>query len=356
MTQVPQNVKRQREDGDKLLEDFLKGAAPAQGTPEPPAPVAPAPPAAEPPKPVEGTPPPAAPATTEDVATLKKQIEDLISALTAAQAVLADENRDTWKQKFHVIDGKYKAEIQPAAARIKELEADNGRLKTELEAAKTAKPVEKTPAAVTVTETDRKVGESWGVAPEELANYRQGIVDSVLAALPKPQPPEPPAPTPKPSKAPTSSAEPETEPAKSAISPDRAAFNALLDVKAKGWREAMSTPAFLEYLKANRDHFYVLQAADAQLDSDTVARVYNTYFKTAAPAPAAPTLPSREAAPTSPKGGGSVSPEADDVWTLERVKWFEDQVATGKIKLNSPEYIKLRDSRDAALDKATFSK
>lgn len=41
---------------------------------------------------------------------------------------LADPNSETWMQKFQVIEGKYKGEVQPMAAKIRALEDENRRL------------------------------------------------------------------------------------------------------------------------------------------------------------------------------------------------------------------------------------
>lgn len=350
---VPANVTKQKEDAYRQLDDLEKKGGDAKGTPGQPAPQDTPP---EPPKPGEGTPPaapaPAAPAPTdaEDPNVLKDQIAKLSKAITDLQAVIADENRDTWKQKFLVMDGKYKAETAPALKRASELDAENKRLVAELEGARKTTVV---PVEAAVTDFDKKIGDKWGVDPAELAEYRQNITDAVISRISKQAPaaqpaqPQEPEPAQKPA---ASNAAQQPEPTESE---SRAieAYKTLLDVKAPGWTVAQADPKFLTWLQANRDQYIALAQADRELDAETVAKVYRNYFRAqpAEPAPAAPERPSREAAPSSSKGGSGSPGTQADAWPLERVQQFEQDVASGKIRMGSEEYKTLKASRDAFL-------
>lgn len=363
-------VKKQKDEATALLAQFEKDAREAQGLPAEPAPAAPASDPAASPKPAEGSPAPAtlepapttpapapasAPANAEEteVVGLKKQLEDVSTALETLQKEYAK-----LQQENSVLAGRLSKQGPEFAQQIKDLKVDVERLTKELETAKKGTPAGK-PAdevSVKVTDSDKKRADNWGVAAEEIAEFRQDIISSVIAGLPKaPAAPEPgPAPAAEP-------AVPAAPAVQQPISPARQAFNTLLDVKAKGWREARLRPEFAAYVEntteatTGRSLVDILAEADAQLDSNIVSRIYQAFFaaaKPAEPAPA-PAKPSRETAPTSPRGGSEI-PGEEEKWSLGRIQQFERDVATGKIKMGSEEYKTLKASRDKHLETATF--
>jgi len=355
MDQVPANVKKQKDDADellRLLEEKGAGATPP-GPPAEPAPAAPQPPATTP-KPSEGIPPASAAAApeavpvTEDPVEMKRQITELTAAIDTLQAELA-------KVQHHesVLEGKLKTEGPEFARQIREQKAEIERLTAEVEAIRKTAPA-KTDESIALTDLDKQVMDELGM--EEPA-YRLFIKRFGPQAV-APKAPVPAATSPEPPAQPASA--PTDQPAPTAITPARAAFNLSMDVKARGWQEARKNPKFAEFVRntaeatSGRPLIEILAEADATLNSNVVARIYQEFFKTDVPAPTeVPAKPSREAAPTSQKGG-SGEPVAQEIWTVERMTKFENDVATGKIKMGSPEYIRLKTSRDEALDKATY--
>jgi len=344
---------------DKILDKFFseKEAAEKKGNTE-----ISNPPAAEPAKAEEAIPvKPNAESAEESVDTLKaelatarEQVAELSTALTAMQTAIADENSETWKHKFEVLDGIAKTQGQRQSTRIKDLEADNKRLKDELEAAKTAAPVQATdPAAVKVTEYDKATADEMGVAPELLARYRQDIVKSVMEALPKPKEAAKPEPAPE-------IKEPEPEPAKVAaapevkLAPEQVAYLTLLNVQAPGWGEASKNPIFAEFIEKNHEMIgdqpgrtlrEILIDAHTRRNAYTVASVYNAFLKSVKPA-AASEKPSRESADSRSKGGDG-APVAREIWTPEKIRKFNEDVSLGTIKKGSLEYTKLMASYEA---------
>ena len=277
-----------------------------------------------------------------DIATAAQQIESLSTTLAETQKALTDQNNDTWKHKFDVLDGKMKKQGPEQAKRIKDLEA-------ELEAAKTGKPAtgEEKPQTTTVTESDKKRGESWGVDPDEIASFRKDIVDQIMASIPKaektnklPEGEEPPA-EPKADEQPTQAPQDQA----------KKAFLTLVDVKARGWQEIRQKPEFAAFCNTRPGgqfgptYLDYLKEAAQTLDADTTARVYNDFMKTVKPGPEAPKKPSREAADSRSKGGDGI-PVAKEIWTPEKINQFNTDISSGKIKRDSPEYKKLKASYD----------
>jgi len=351
MEQVPANVKAQKDAADKLLEDLEnRGAATPPGPPAIPAPAAQAP-AAEPPKPGEGTPPlyPAAPQpvpVVDDPVELKRQLSEVMAALDALQAEFA-------RVQHHesVLEGKLKTEGPQFAQQIRDQKAELDKLKAEIEVLRSKAPAaDAAKSDEPLTDLDKQLMDE--LALEEPAyrlfvqRFGQPKAEARQAA--------PPAAEPQPAVV-----EPQAPPAQPTLSPARAAFNTLMDVKAKGWQEARKDPRFADFVHgtaeatSGRSLIDILAEADTALNSDIVAKIYQEYFKTVAPAPAEPTKPSRETAPTSKKAG-SDEPGETEVWTVERIAQFEKDVATGKIRMGSEEYKTLKTSRDKALDGATF--
>ena len=346
MDVLPKNVQEQKDAANKLFDDLEKGA----GTPGTPAPPAETPPiaTAEAPKPDEGTPATPAPASTEDVEALKQQISSLTQALTEVQAALADENRDTWKQKYLVVDGKHKAETAPALKRVHELEVEIARLKTEVEAAKASKP-DVPKADAPLDETDLAIMNKMGIDEE---TYR--LMDKKWSIKERQTAPQEPA------KEPAKAVEPEppAAPAQPKIDPARTAYLTLLDQNIPDWHNTMKMPEFVQFLNKMKESVggvegrtlrEILIQADAENNAALVTRVYQAFYKLSAPAPAgSPERPSREAAPTSSKSG-SGDPVTPETWNMEKIIKFESDIATGKIKIGSAEHTAGRKAIDEHL-------
>jgi hypothetical protein len=286
---IPQDVKDQKEAAGKLLENFEAGQPGSELAPD---------------EPYRGTPSgEPAPGSLED---FKQQVADLTRALTDLQASISDENSETWRHKYDVINGKYKAEIQPAAARIRELEETIVQLQQDMGRE----------ARIPVSAEERGLADDLGVDEETFVRMKKVF--------------QPQAET---------SAEPAAQPSAS-----RTAYFALLDAKARGWRETMNTEGFRLFLKQNPTAYNALVAADNALDAEGTAGVYNTFFQTSR------RRGGREAAPSSSRGGGGFSSEDSQAWSLEEIQKFEKDVATGKIKMGSQEYKDLKASRDKFLE------
>lgn len=343
-TSVPQDVTRQREANDAIYADLDKLAAEAEkaevGNPGAPAPDVDlqAPPATLEPGTPEITP---APEATEEIAILRKNVDQLTKALSDLQAVLDDENRDTWKQKFLVMDGKFKHEIQPAAQKIKDLTEENDRLKTELAAKGKVAPSD---SPENLDEEDKQLVDEMGITPALYLQLKKKLGVAAKA-------PEAPA-------APAKTAEPAAAEEEHSVDSSAAlqTYNTLLDVKSAGWRDTVNNPDFAQFLSTVRESIggkpgrtlrEVLVDADARFDADTVSRIYLAFAKRA-PKAAEPSRPSREAAPASSKGGSSTL-EAKS-WTPEEIQQFNSDVAQGKIKRGSDEFKKVKASIDNFLE------
>jgi hypothetical protein len=286
---VPDDVTAQKEEAHKLLKDFEAGQPGAELAPD---------------EPYRGTPSgEPAPGSLED---LKNQVENLTRALTDLQASMADENSDTWRHKYDVINGKYKAEIQPAAARIRELEETIVQLQQDMGRE----------ARIPVSAEERELAENLGVDEETFVRMKKVF--------------QPQAET---------TADPAAQPSAS-----RTAYFALLDAKARGWREAMNSEGFKLFLNQTPAAYNALVAADNALDAEGTAGVYNAFFQTSR------RRGGREAAPSSSRGGSGFSSEDSQAWSLEEIQKFAKDVATGKIKMGSKEYKDLKASRDKYLE------
>jgi len=345
MTQTP-DVKKPSES-DKLLAEFMAGKEAAEkGNTE-----TPTPPEGEAALKTEEAIPDTTPTaeSTEvsietlkaDLATVTQQVESLSTALAEAQKALTDQNNDTWKHKFDVLDGKLKKQGPEMAKRIKELETELVAAKSEEKPAGEVKPP-------VIAESDKKRGESWGVDPDEIASFRQEIIDQVLASIPKAE---------KTSKLPEGEEsageelKADEQPTQTPQDQANKAFLTLVDVKARGWQEVRQKPEFAAFCNTRPGgefgptYLDYLKEAAQKLDADITARVYNDFMKTVKSAPDATKKPSREAADSRGKGGEGV-PVATEIWTPESIAKFSTDVSSGKIKRDSPEYKKLKASYD----------
>ena len=339
-TQIPTDVKRQKEATDAIYAEIDKAAAADAGTPAEPAPGEAADPNAQP-EAGEGTPDQSAPEPTGDVAELTKQVESLSAALTNLQ-----NEHSTALHKIEVLDGKLKVEGPRSAQQIKDLKAEVDRL-TGLLAGKGTDISAKSPEAGDLDEEDRQIMDATGL---DEATYKRMRSKFGGGQAPAPAAQQPAATT----------TTPEVEPeAPEAVQSEAGmtAYNTLLDVKAAGWRKAKDLPEFMQFLETamesttGRSLFDILIDADRQRDADTVARVYQAFFKKVRPAAAAqaPQKPTREAASSSSKGGSSLA-ETPKIWTPEQITQFSNDVAQGRIKRGSDEYKRLKDSLDAFQD------
>lgn len=374
---------------DELMSKFNPDDE-SEGTPEgqaPPATETPAP-AAEPPAAETATPATPAPGAgdpnaettdnaklTAELAEARSQISDLTDALDKATRALASENSDTWKHKYDVLDGIAKKQ----GPQIKELKAEVDRLTAELrvavENANASAPSKET-LSVKVTDIDKEFGDDNGIAPEQVAKFRQSIVRSVLDTVKEHQKPQAAAPAP----TPELPVEPETAtetPARTSAA--QTAFLAVLDATARGWREVLDKgvreQAFSKFLASNSQEiagekrsFYdllveanghVLDASgniavdaggkpvinESKMNARRVAWFYNTFLKAEAQAAVKPPV-SREAADSKSKGGGA-APKETDTWTRERLQQFNEDVSHGRIQRGSNEYKRLMASYDA---------
>jgi hypothetical protein len=278
-----------------------------------------------------------------------------MAALDALQAEFS-------KVQHHesVLEGKLKTEGPQFAQQIREQKAEIDRLKTEIEGLRSKASAADAMKPDELTDLDKKLMDE--LALEEPAyrlfvqRFGQPKAEIRTAAPVAAAAVVPPSVEPNPSAAEPAAVAPPVQPV---ISPARAAFNTLMDVKVKGWQEARKDPRFAAFVRgtteatSGRSLIDILAEADTALNSDIVAKIYQEYFKTVVPAPAEPVKPSRETAPTSKKAGSDEPVETID-WTVERIEQFEKNVATGKIKMGSEEYKTLKASRDKALENATF--
>src|SRR5574337_1724828 len=290
---VPQGIKdRIAETEKKIAEEQTgtPGPAPAPAAPAPASPTPPATPVLEPAPASAVTPTPAsssiispvapeppkqsAPATLEEL--LKQTREALKIANTRASETMKKFNGmeseiSTLKQSIQETES-LKTENEQFKARIADLER-------QIAALQAATPVEV--AAPTITEYDKKVAESWGVDPTELAAYRQDIVDKIMAMLPKPTEPKPAIPAPI---APAKPSEP--VPATPAIDQGQAVYLEMLN--ALGYGPDMrgmivNDPKFTEFLgmidgNTKRPIRTIAVEADAARDAVTLSEVYRAFL------------------------------------------------------------------------------
>ncbi len=285
--EIPNDVRHQKEEATKLLEDFEQGGeqvpGESYGTSS-----------------RESIAPPS-PGSMED---LKRQVEDLTQVITQLQAASADENNETWRHRFSVLEGKYKAELPRAAERIRQLEDEITRLQEELGRK----------AQIPLSAEEREIADEIGVDETIIGRMKKIF---------------------------RTQAEPAAEPATSSAA--QTAYLALLDIKARGWREAVNSEGFDLFLKKNPAAYDALIAADKQRNAEGTAAVYNTYFQTSG------RRGGRESAGSSSKGGSFFSGENPQSWSMEQIQEFENDVAQGRIKMGSEKYKKLKASRDEYL-------
>jgi len=336
----PKDVKEPSES-EKLLNDFFKGAAPDGENTE----IKDLPADSPPPKADEAIPAetPNAESTEKDelqtvkadLETALAQISELSAALTAAQAALLDENSDTWKHKHNVLDGIMRKQGPEQAAKIKELEAENEKLRQA-----PSKPAPSALGNEPLSEEDQAFIDEAGISEKAFRYMAKRFTAPKAEAKPPVEP------------KPEITREPETPPAKTAAqetekqpSPADAAFLTLVSVKAKGWQDVNANPisraAFAAFADTKPGGEFgpryrdIMADAVAGLDADTVAKVYNAFFATTKK-PAAPVKPSRESADSRSRGGGTTVIE--DTWTPERIMKFNDDVNLGIIPRGSEEF------------------
>ena len=134
-------------------------------------------------------------------------------------------------------------------------------------------------------------------------------------------------------------------------------FIVKVDVQAQGWRDIRQKPEFAAFCNTRPggqfgpSYLDMLKSAAQTFDADTTALVYNEFKKSS---PSAPYKPSREAADSRSKGGDG-PPVAAETWNEEKIKKFDEDVHTGRIKRDSPAYKKLRASYDNWLSNLTVA-
>lgn len=340
---VPQDVAQQKEDAYKMLEDFKK-VPENTGEPTPTPPVAPAAPPAEPPKPEDGKPAPEPTPEPAEVETLKQQNAQLLDLVSDLRKALSEENNDTWKHKYDVLNGMIKAKGPRDALQMKELKAEVERLKTELAAKPAASQSDNAP----LTEEEQAFRDEMGIEDSTFRRMKKLFAPPVQPAAATAKQPEPePEPELEPEPAPAA-----TQGEEKKVDLGTRAFLLQLSSLAPGWDKAVNSEGFKTFIVQNRIFYDALKKATDNRDAEKTAEVYNYYFKSAIPAPVAQVpkeeKPSREAAPSSSKGGSSL-PEQKQKWTVERVRQFDDDVRTGKIPIGSEEYKKLKAERDESL-------
>jgi DNA-binding protein YbaB len=283
---VPEAVKRQ---ADAAEAEYQKrygntasptpGAIPAQPV-TPPAATTPPAPAATPPAPVT-TP---APSTEPD-----------------------------WKHRYHVIQGKYNAEVPRLQESVRQMQASMQQMSEQLRASTAAKPL---------------------ITPEEVTNYGEGLTDYIKRASRE-------------ALAPVVAQIEQRMGAFDAIpkhvetlqqrtfDTQRAAFFAGLNSSVPDWEAVNTTPAFLQWLEqvdplARRTRQSMLEAAQNDFDVNGVAAFFHQWKATqgSASRPAeAPIVP--------PQGQNNPPPvnqqTAKKIWTEQEIAQFYDAVRRNRV-------------------------
>jgi len=334
---VPKNVRDRIEATEKLLEDGNKGtptaapapAAPAPASPTPPEPVATPTPAVqviEPMiKPVEPeAPKPHEPATPEE---LLKRTSLALSALQTRYNALEKEleKLSHASQESEAL----RADNASLKASISELERQVSELKVQAQAktSEVTKP--------TVTEQDKQRAETLGTNPEDEAAYRQSIIDSVRAEIPKPAP----APEPKPAVASTTPAktvEPKTAPEQDT---GRSAYLGSLDALVGGEEERLAIVnnpkfgIFLEMLDSTtgRKIRDIGKEADAKRDAVTMSEIYRAFDQWDKASAATDKKPSH-LMPASKGGAGDLNTNKKPIYSQAQVEAFQKRVRNGDFR------------------------
>ncbi len=350
---VPRQIRERISENEKKLAEGNKGtpeptpapAAPAPASPEPPAtpaPTTPTPtvPSSEP-IPAPGVISPVAPEPPKppQAATPEELLKRTSTALSTLQ-----KNYNTLLKNFE--------ELQQASQGNEALKAENDQLKSKISDLekqitdlKTSKPIGDV-TKVTVTEADKKRAEELGIEPEQVAAWRQEIVESVLAQIPKP-PTEPKPATPS---APAKSAEPAPA-TPAAADQGHVAYLEMLNALGYG-PEVRSTivndPKFAEFLgwidgTTKRPLRTIAVEADAARDAVGMSEVYRAFltWKNTAPAVTEPTKPSH-LMPSSKGGPGDLNTNKKPIYTQAQVDEFQKKVKRGEYRTigKSPEEAK----------------
>lgn len=241
-----------------------------------------------------------------DVESLRRQVEDLTRALTELQAAMADDNNGTWRHKYDVLNGKLKAEGPRAAQTIRELKAEVARLQEFISSRGDRVPLD--------TE-EAEIIDELGISEDSYHKLKKKL-----------------APV-------------EHEPQPAANDAGTGAYLAILDARARGWREAMNSEQFRGYLQNNPEIYSALLKADGVQNASAVASIYNDYFAAVSPAKRT----SREAAPSNSRGGG-VDMTAKNIWTEDMIDDLNHKVASGQLKMGSEKYKKLKASLDSFME------
>jgi hypothetical protein len=353
----PKGIAERAAAADKRLDEISQGTPPV--TTETPAP-APAAPPELPIAPAQPTPAPATEttATPEPPETPAPTLPNAIQPVAAPPTPPApgpkpgEAPADTIKRLTHaleILQGKYNKEVPQIMRdrdllknKVSELEIENGKLKTaaadfdkKMAAVTTAAPT--APTAATVTDSDVKHADIWGVKPEEVAAFRMDIVNAVMANIPKPA--EPASKTDAYPAVAAASADPSP-----ASSEDNMNYLQMLDALIGDGTPAtrlqtVKNPRFSEFLElydegTQKKIMDIAAKADAEHDAIRMSEVYQAFFQWEASASKPPVTDNSHLMPTAHGGGGAGDLKTDKkpIYSQAQVDEFKHQVQRGDFR------------------------
>jgi hypothetical protein len=332
---VPKAVKDRIKENEAKLTGTPSPAPAAEPAAPAPAPVAappktqdaPVPPVAQPQtpepmfKPISEPAPAAEPVDKPKTATpeeLLKRTSDALSILQRRYNGLADELAAA-KQANAGLEA-VKAENAQLTTKVADLE----RQIAEIKATAAAPAVSVTDAIV--TDFDRQTADTWGVRPEDIAGFRQHIVNSVRE-MPKAQPPTPPTPAPAPAQ--TAS---QAKPAE--LADTDAEYFEQLDSLAGGAAVRMAIVAdpqfnvFLSLVDGSSKRVIrdIAVEADTRGDAVTMAEIYRSFTEWKALAVSKTERQPGHLMPDSKGGQGDLNTNKKPVYSQAQVNEFQARV------------------------------
>lgn len=313
MENIPESVRRQSEEADRLMQEYV-----ARRNPQ--------------------TQPQEEPEEPEEQEQKTQELEGSVNgSQEPAPPAREDSELELWKQRYRTLQGKYNAEIGHANRRVSELEGQIQQLSSQLEELKNRR-----------TEPDPELQKPL-VRPEDVENFGSDMVDFVRRAVQEGMRAE---------RAEYQKKIQELEARNAKLEATLAgveektgqtavqAFLQQLDALVSDWRALNTDPAFLLWLEEEHEltgtpRRVLLQAAEQSLDAKRVAAFFNAFKKeTGRVAP--PPTPNSQTRQASPEVARQVQPgkskaattpasePAKKIWTEREIAQFYENAKLGR--------------------------